>query len=69
MRIQLSEVELVEDLLAALRERRDCIAIRVGDAIEAAMVGSFADGGARELDALVRGWKVEHPAVKVVLDA
>ena len=69
MRIQLSEPNLVGDLLAVLCARRDCVAIRDGGAIEAGLVGSFADGGAAELEALVLAWRREHPGVEVELRA
>ena len=65
MRIQLSERELVYDLLAVLRARADCIAVRDGNAVEAALVGSFADGGERELGRLLAEWQEEHRDVHV----
>jgi hypothetical protein len=68
MRIHLSEPDLVPDLLAVLRERRDCIATRDGDEIETAIVGSFADGGARELERVLLDWRALHPHVQVQLE-
>jgi len=65
MRIQLSEPELVPELLSVLRRRGDCIATRDGDEIETGIVGSFADGGARELERLLLDWQRRHPHVRV----
>ena len=65
MRIRLSEPELVPELLAVLRQRRDCISARDGDEIETAIVGSFADGGAQELERLLLEWREQHPDVRV----
>ena len=65
MRIQLSEPELVPELLSVLRRRGDCIATRDGDEIETGIVGSFADGGARELERLLLDWQGQHPGVRV----
>jgi hypothetical protein len=65
MRIEISRPDLVADLLSVLHERRDCVAVRDGNAIEAALIGSFADGGADELEALVRDWRRDHPGVDV----
>ena len=65
MRIQLSEPDLVPELLSLLQQRRDCIATRDGDEIETGIVGSFADGGARELERLLLDWRRGHPNVRV----
>ena len=65
MRIRLSEPDLVPELMSVLRGRGDCIAARDGDEIETAIVGSFADGGARELERLLLDWQGRHPDVRV----
>ncbi len=65
MRIQLSEPDLVPELMSVLRERGDCIATRDGDEIETGIVGSFADGGAQELERLLLDWRRLHPDVQV----
>ena len=55
------------ELLAVLRERVDCVTAVRGDEIEASLVGSYADGGARKLTALVEEWQRRHPELEVEL--
>jgi hypothetical protein len=64
MRIRLNEPELVPELLFLLRQKRDCIATRNGDEIEAAVIGSYGDGGAREIEALLTEWQRDHPGLQ-----
>jgi hypothetical protein len=66
-RIRLNEPELVPELLSRLREKRDCIATREGDEIHAAVIGSYGDGGAREIELLLREWQREHPGLQFEL--
>ena len=67
MRIRLSEPDLVPELVALLRTRIDCITAVQGLEIEASLVGSYADGGARKLTAIVEEWRQRHPEIEVEL--
>jgi hypothetical protein len=68
VRIELSDPDLVADLLGVLSTRPDCIATqRNRHAIDVSLVGSFADGGALELTLMVRAWQAAHPGVEIEL--
>ena len=71
MRIRLDSPALVDDLLRALTERSDVVAHRVSEhELEAALIGSFHDGGEAELQRAVREWLADRrgggPALRVV---
>jgi hypothetical protein len=71
MRIRLDSSALVDDLMRALAERSDVVAHRVSEhELEAALVGSFHDGGEAELEREVRAWLESRrgggPALHVV---
>jgi hypothetical protein len=71
MRIRLDSPALVDDLLRALTERSDVVAHRVSEhELEAALIGSFHDGGEAELERAVQAWlenrRGEGPGLRVV---
>jgi hypothetical protein len=71
MRIRLETPTLVDELMRALQERGDVVVDRVGETeLEAGIIGSYHDGGAAELERLVRDWRNDRghgePPVRVV---
>jgi hypothetical protein len=67
MRLQLSDPDLVDDLLRHLREGHDVVAARVGEReLEVSILGSFRYTYARlELDRRLRAWRAAHPDLRV----
>jgi hypothetical protein len=65
MHIRLDDPKLARELYDLLAEEASCIARLDGSEIEAALVGSYADGGAAALTEVVREWQREHPGVEV----
>ena len=58
MRIRLESPTLVDDLMRALGERSDVVVHRVSECeVEAALIGSYHDGGEAELGQIVRAWR------------
>lgn len=58
MRIRLDSPALVDDLVHALTERSDVVVDRLGECeVEAAIIGSYGDGGEAELERIVRAWR------------
>jgi hypothetical protein len=58
MRIRLDSPALVDDLMRALADRSDVVVHRVSECeVEAALIGSFHDGGEDELERIVRAWR------------
>jgi hypothetical protein len=71
MRIRLDSSALVDDLMRALAERSDVVAHRVSEhELEAALVGSFHDGGEAELEQQIQAWlenrRGSRPGLRVV---
>jgi hypothetical protein len=66
MRIQLSDIQLVPDLLAYLRGHVHVNAASVGPAeIEVSQLGSQdAEGRRLELDLMLQVWKASHGSVE-----
>lgn len=57
MRIRLDSPALVDDLMRALAARSDVVAHRVSECeLEAALIGSFHDGGEAELEHAIASW-------------
>lgn len=57
MRIRLDTSTMVDELMLAFRERSDVVVSRIDDReIEAAVIGSYHDGGAPELERFVADW-------------
>lgn len=67
MRLQLSDPDLVDDLLRHLCQRCDVVAAQVGEReLEVSILGSRRHTHARlELDRRLRAWRVAHPDTRV----
>jgi hypothetical protein len=71
MRIRLDSPALVDDLMRALASQSDVVVDRVSECeLEAALIGSYHDGGEAELERLVRAWRDtrggDGPGLRVV---
>jgi hypothetical protein len=71
MRIRLDSPPLVDDLMRALAERSDVVVHRVSEReLEAALIGSYHDGGQAELEREVATWLEKRgrggPGLRVV---
>jgi hypothetical protein len=69
MRIRLSHPELASDLLEHLQQRPDVVGARVSESeLEVSIRGSRRELGLqRELESLLRTWKVSHEHVEIEL--
>ncbi len=67
VRYRISHPELLPDLLAFLDEHVNLVVQRIGrDELAVGVLGSFADGGAREFAGYVAEWATDHPGVAVL---
>jgi hypothetical protein len=61
MRVRVSQPHLLPDLFEFLKRRANVVVQRVGDdEIAVGVLGSFADGGVRELSGYLEDWQAER---------
>jgi hypothetical protein len=66
VRFRVTPPELLPDLVEFLEERVNLVVQQAGAGeVAVSVLGSFADGGAGELDEYLEQWSVAHPDVAV----
>jgi hypothetical protein len=69
MRVFIDNDQHAADLLAHLSEQASFVVARTAELeISVGVLGSFADGGARELATHLDRWRLHHPDVEVQLE-
>jgi hypothetical protein len=70
MRVFVDNDQHAADLVAHLSEQASFVVARTAELeISVGVLGSFADGGAAELEAHLDRWRAHHPDVQVQLEA
>jgi hypothetical protein len=69
MRVRVSQPHLLPDLFEFLERRANLVVCRVGeDAVDVGVLGSFADGGFRELHRYLAEWQAERSTDGVAIE-
>ena len=69
MRVLVSEPALLDDLVAFLHARVDCVVTELGvGELEVSLFGYGADAARLELDLMLAIWQVRNPGVQVEHD-
>ena len=68
--VRVSDPILVHDLVRTLEDRAHYVVKQIhDDTVAVSVLGSFADGGERELIRFLESWQVTHPAVTFEVSA